>query len=433
MKSKFQLILKKSFVRNVIVMVTGTAAAQAISMVLSPITTRLYGPEAYGLMGSFIAIVAILVPIASLTYPIAIVLPKSDLEAKGLIHLSLTISTIIAGIMFIILLLFNQTIINLFNLSEIRGFVYLIPLAILFAGILQVTEQWLIRMKQFKISARVTFIQALITQGSIVCIGVFYPLASILVIIQSLKDGLKAFLIMLFMRKKEGNKLLKINNKQYSRKILLKKYYEFPVFRAPEAFLNALSQSLPILMLTSFFGPASAGFYSICKTVLNMPAQLVGKSVGDVFYPRVAEAANNKENVTGLIKKATLILAFIGIIPFGIVIILGPWLFRLVFGVDWIDAGEYARWISLWSFFALINIPSVKSLPVLSAQAFQLKYTVFMLVTRLVLLGIGYYFFNNDKIAIALFGISGALLNLGLILITFKISKKFDKVRVGKN
>src|SRR5699024_4538293 len=120
-----------------------------------------------------------------------------------------------------------------------------------------------------------------------------------------------------------------------------------PVYRAPEMFLNAISQGLPVLMLTAFFGPASAGFYTIGRTVLNIPSQLIGKAIGDVFYPRIAEAANNKEDLNKLIKKATFVLSGIGIIPFGIVILFGPSLFSFVFGSDWIIAGEYARWISL--------------------------------------------------------------------------------------
>ncbi|WP_313427584.1 lipopolysaccharide biosynthesis protein [Siminovitchia terrae] len=429
MKDRIDRIIKSPFVRNVMIMGTGTAAAQAIAMVLSPIITRLYGPESYGIMGTFMAIVTILTPIASLTYPIAIVLPKSSTEAKGLIHLSLITSLIIAGIFSFLLLAFDKTIINLFHLNKVGNFIYLIPVTIMCAGILQVIEQWLIRTKQFKVSAKATFIQALISQGSIVGIGFLYPFASILVVVQSLREGLKALLMILLVKKANIKSLFEVNDKKISKKSLLKKYNDFPLFRAPEVFLNGLSQSLPILMLTSFFGPASAGFYSISKTVLNLPTQLIGKSVGDVFYPRIAEAANNKEDLTGLIKKATISLAIIGIVPFGTIIIFGPWLFSVVFGSDWLNAGVYARWVALWTFFAFINQPSVRSLPVLSAQAFQLKYTIFMLITRVIMLGAGYFVFSSDKIAIALFGISGAILNLNLILITLKISKKFDKLK----
>src|SRR5690606_8930446 len=138
--------------------------------------------------------------------------------------------------------------------------------------------------------------------------------------------------------------------------------------RAPQILINAISQSMPILLLASFFGPASAGFYSIGRTVLGMPTQLIGKSVGDVFYPRIAEAANNGENITRLLTKATLALAAVGILPFGIVMIFGPWLFEFVFGGEWKIAGEYARWLALWSFFAFVNRPSVKSIPVLNLQ-----------------------------------------------------------------
>src|SRR5699024_11158091 len=97
--------------------------------------------------------------------------------------------------------------------------------------------------------------------------------------------------------------------------------------------------------------------------------------------------------------------------------------FSLVFGSDWHVAGEYARWIALWNFFAFMNRPSVHSLPVLNAQRFHLIYTIFMLVTRLGALAIGYFIFSSDIVAVALFGIVGAILNFGLITITLKISR----------
>src|SRR5699024_7487860 len=161
---------------------------------------------------------------------------------------------------------------------------------------------------------------------------------------------------------------------------------------------------------------------SIGRTVLSMPSRLIGKSVGDVFYPRIATAANNNENITKLIIKATLALGFVGILPYGLIIAFSAYVFSLVFGSEWIIAGENARWIALWLFFAFMNRPSVRSLPVLSAQRFHLIYTVFMLVTRLGVLALGYYIFASDIIAVALFGITGAILNFGLIAITLRIS-----------
>src|SRR5699024_264533 len=110
-------LTKKPFIRNVVVLASGTAAAQMISMLLSPVITRLYGPEAYGLMGTFMAIITIMGPIAALTYPIAIVLPKKDSDARGLIKLSLLITSIISILVALFILFFKNHIVNIFQLD----------------------------------------------------------------------------------------------------------------------------------------------------------------------------------------------------------------------------------------------------------------------------------------------------------------------------
>lgn len=425
MKNKLLEFSKKPFIRNVALLASGTAAAQAVSMILSPVITRLYGPEAFGLMGTFMAIVNIIAPIAALTYPIAIVLPKRDQDAKGLIRLSLIIAAILSLISLIIIFLFNESIINLFNLNEIANYMYLIPLVIIFAGFKQVAEQWLIRTKQFRINARVTFLQSLITNGSKVGIGLIHPVAAVLVVLSAFGNGLKAAMMIMFAKRSSYQVDVQLKGENKSLRKLAKDHYDFPLYRAPQVFFNAISQGLPVLLLTSFFGPASAGLYSIGRTVLNMPSRLIGKAVEDVFYPRIVEAANNNENLTSVIKRATLALAAVGIVPFGLVILFGPILFSFVFGSDWYTAGEYARWTSLWIYFMFMNRPSVSSLPVLSAQKFHLKFTLVTVTIRLLALSLGYVIFNDDLIAVAIFGISGAIINITLILFTLKFSKKF--------
>ncbi|MCF3942619.1 lipopolysaccharide biosynthesis protein [Oceanobacillus alkalisoli] len=428
MKNKITKLIKSSFVRNVLIMLTGTAGAQVVAMALSPIITRLYGPEAFGVMGTFNSMISILIPIVALTYPIAIVLPKSAQDAKGLVRLSLIITVFFSFLSLLVLFFFQNQIVNIFNLDEIAPYLYLIPLVVIFSGLLQVSEQWLIRVKQFSISARVTFFQSIILNGSKVGIGLIYPVAAVLVVITAIGNGLKAMMLITLSKKNNQDTNKSINEKKKTLKELATEYYDFPLYRAPESFLSAITQGLPVLMLTAFFGPASAGFYSIGRTVLSIPVRFIGKSVGDVFYPRIAEAANNKENVTELIKKATLALSGVGIIPFGVVMLFGPFIFSLIFGSEWEIAGEYARWIALWSFTNFINRPSVRSLAVLNSQRFHLVYTVVMFIIRTVMLAIGFYLFSSDLVAVALFSISGAILNAVLILATLSISKKKFKL-----
>ncbi|MCT1578434.1 oligosaccharide flippase family protein [Oceanobacillus kimchii] len=426
MKNKVLKMMQRSFYRSVLIMVSGTIASQLIKMMLSPIITRLYDPSAIGVMGTFMSIIQIMIPIAAFTYPMAIVLPKYDIQAKLLMKLSIYISLVTSIILAVILLIYNDWIINIFNIQELSKYLLLLPLVILFTTFMMIYEQWFIRKKQFKINASSMFYQALITEGGKVGIGFFAPTAQALVMMSTLTNGVRGLLLYLFGR----NDLKRFKSeKTYSKQNLLevaKKYRDFPLLRAPQMLIDATTQSLPILMLASFFNTASAGFFTICNTVLAIPSSLIGNAIGNVFYPRINEAALNKKNITKLLKKSIMALSAVGIFPFAIIIIFGPWLFELVFGSGWVVAGEYARWLALSRFFRFVNEPCIRVFPVLSAQSLHLKITIIQTITRLVALTSGFIIFNSDIIAISLYGVSGAMINLMIIFITLNRSKSFD-------
>ena len=427
MKAKILQLIKKPFVRNVATVATGTAAAQAIGIAFSPIITRLYGPEAFGLLGTFSALVMVITPISALCYPIAVVLPKRDEDAKALAKLSAYISLGIALIVTLVLVIAGDWLLKLVGSEAISAFKFLIPVNILFAAWLQISQQWTIRKKLFKVKAKADILQAAFVNAIKSGIGLFHPLASVLIIFSTIGHAFHT--AMLYLGIKKDSSITQPSNPVQSKTPIVniaKNHRDFPLYRAPQVFINAISQSLPVLMLASFFGPASAGFYTLGRKVLGLPSRLIGGAVGDVFYPRITEAAHKGENLTKLIIKTTLSLAAIGILPFAIIIIFGPQLFKVVFGDEWMVAGEYARWLSLWLFFMFLNHPSVKALPVLSAQRFHLVFSFFTITIRLLALVIGYYLFNNDLVAIALFGISGGLINIVLIVIVTNKSNSFD-------
>src|SRR5699024_1245487 len=124
--------------------------------------------------------------------------------------------------------------------------------------------------------------------------------------------------------------------------------------------------------------------------------------------------------ITPLVFKTTFSLAIGAVIPFGIIFLFGPWLFSNIFGSDWAIAGTYSRWLAIWSYSRFINIPSIQTLPILSEQKFLLKFTILALILKLIVLFLGYFIFNSDVVAVALFGLVGAVTNVFLISTTLK-------------
>lgn len=427
MRKKMLRLVKRPFIRNVLIMGGGSAAGQIITVLMSPIITRLYGPEAYGQMGIFISFCFLVIPAAALTFPSAIVLATNDSEATGLARISVKVSIGVALFSAAVLFLFSDLIARVFHLEQIISLFYLIPFVILFSGYLQILEQWLIRKEQFLLTARVEVVQAMALQGSRVGVGFFYPTSFILIVSWSLGLAFKSALLHLFSHLSGPHRLSFSAETGVSLKGIAKKYKDFPLFRAPQLLLYSLSETLPLLLLASFFGPASAGFYSIGRTVLNVPANLINKAIGDVFYQRFTVAAKNNENLSSLLIKASLALGAVGIIPFGTIMLAGPEVFVWVFGEQWVVGGEYGRWIALWLFFVLMAKPSTVALPVLAAQGFYLVYTILMVLVWIGGLSIGAYVFDSEQITIAIFGVSGALMNLVLMILTMFISKRFER------
>src|SRR5690606_34413792 len=94
------------FLRKVMVLILGQIGAQIIAFLLTPVVTRLYGPENYGKLGVFLAISNVLIPAVALSYPIAIVLPKKTEEAIELAILSFKVIiafSLAVGFLFLIL------------------------------------------------------------------------------------------------------------------------------------------------------------------------------------------------------------------------------------------------------------------------------------------------------------------------------------------
>lgn len=426
-KNNLHKIFKNRLVKSVVVVASGTAGAQAIGMAFVPFITRTYGPEVYGALGAFIALTGILTALATLAYPVAIVLPKSDNRAKSLVKLSLLIAASISFLMLIVLLLVGEWLMPALGVSKLVNVMFFIPLVMFLMACQDISQQWLIRKKAFKGIAKVSITHSFVNYGSQALVGLYAPLALTLISVHTIAIGLRSVLTAYI-----GVKLTSVSDAKREEKISFKKiaydYRSFPLYHAPQMVLNAVSQSLPILMLTAFFGPISAGYYTLTRTVLSLPSTLLGASVQSVFYPHFNEAVIEKKKTFPLMVKATLALAVIGGMPFLIIILFGPELFSLIFGLDWVHAGEYAQWLSGWLFFGLINRPSISSIPILGMQKWFLKYEIVSITLRILAIFLGFYYLSSDVASVAIFSVVGVGLNTYLIFRMFYAAKQLDKL-----
>lgn len=428
-KSKLQKIWKNRLVKSVLVVASGTAGAQAIGMAFIPFITRIYGPEVYGILGVFIALTGILTTLATLAYPIALVLPKSDNKARALVKISLLLAVNMSLLVLIVLWVAGDWIMLRLGAGSLISFMFFIPIIMFLTACQDIGQQWLIRKKAFKSIANVSIFHSFINYGSQALAGLYAPLVGVLISIHILATAIRSALVG-YIGKKINTTSITQKQENISLRKIAYEYRDFPLYRMPQVVLNTVSQSLPILMLTAFFGPASAGFYTLTRTALGLPSTLLASSVQSVFYPHFNEAVLAKNKTFPLLVKATAALAVVGIWPFLVIILFGPLLFDFVFGQEWQIAGQYAQWMSIWLFFVLISRPVISSIPVFKMQRWFLVYEIFSSFLRVASIYVGFKYFSNALVTVAIYSVMSSLIYIFLVGKLFCVAKKIDQEQV---
>ncbi len=402
-------LFKSNFVRNVIVVAAGTAGAQVVHLAFAPVITRLYGPEAFGVLGAFTAILAMTAPLAALSFPTAIVLPKQDTDAVGLVRLSLVIALITSLLTLLALICFREPIVRLFNLQTVGSYILLLPLAMVFSVCWAVVTQWAIRKRLFKSTASVAVLQAFIVNGTKSGLGLVSPIAATLISVDTIGKLVHAGMLWFGIKKSQPH-VPERREKPTAMLTLLCRHKDFALYRTPQIFVNSIGKSVPVLMLMSVFGPSAAGFYTLARTMLAVPSMLIGQSVSDVFYPKFVETVNAGRSGKTLLRNACAMLMLAGAPPYLLVAGLGPWLFSLVFGGDWYIAGEYARWMSLWVFMILVTRPVIAAIPALALQGSFLIFESMALIVKVVAIYVGYQVTGSALGAVVAFSLSNAVI-----------------------
>ena len=420
--------LRSKLLRNIVTVVSGTAGAQAITLAFMPVITRIYGPEAYGVLGTFLSVTMMLIPVAALTYPIAIVLPKRDGDARGLVRLALATALVLAALVALALQLFGERLAAVADISIIQPYLMLIPFVMFCGAALEICQQWLFRTQRFRITASVAVGHSLLFNSIRTVAGLLQSSALVLVCTTALQQALHAAMLGLAMLRAKPHTDNHHGDAEQDNPGMLelaRQHSDFPKFRAPVMLINAVSQHLPTLVLAAYFGPAAAGFFALCKQALTMPTNLIGKSVADVYYPRISRAIHDREPVAAMLLKATAALGLVGLVPFTLVAVIGPWLFALVFGEQWHVAGEYARWLALAEYVIFVSRPCVVAVPALSLQGRFLLFEVFSTSLRVLSLFGGALLIGNALATVQAFAVASIVIYSSLMVIVLIASRRW--------
>ncbi|WP_319507165.1 oligosaccharide flippase family protein [uncultured Methanolobus sp.] len=394
-----------NFASNVFKLVSASLTAQIIGLLLVPIITRLYTPDDFGVFQLIISIASIVGVVSCFSYHTAIMLPKDDSEAQDLLVLCFILLFFVVSLFSLITIIFSKNIIIYLNAPYIIPYLPYLSLFILVDGIFSIYNYWLTRKEEFGTLGSSRVLRALTTKGLQIILGtvLFSPAGLIL-------GYIAGYTVSDFIMVRKSPSLLSLLSKvsPSSLKKVAIRYKKFPIYSTGSAFATNLSIQVPSLMLALFYDTTVVGLYSLSYTVVNVPSNMIGQSLGQAFFQKAMHDKNNKGSVKYISYKVYATLVSLGLFPMLLLMVMSKDLFNFAFGSEWVDAGTYTMILIPWLFLVFISSPLSSLFSVLEKQDVGFKFQIALMVSRIISLFVGGSF-GGPLFALSLFSLTGII------------------------
>jgi O-antigen/teichoic acid export membrane protein len=361
---------RSDFIRNALKLVSGTALAQGISLLIAPLITRLYSPADFGIFTFLISLAGAFGLIGTLRYEMAIILPKDEREAINVALLSLRVAIGISLLLFASAIFFNITGFYFQSMeSGILHGLFLLPLLVLMIALTNILQNWYNRNNQYKTIALSRIFNSAGNNLMTLILG-FIGFGMWGLLTGNFFGQLMMLALMVIGLSTSFRGLIKHYNADFQRD-LARKYRDLPLANTPQVLIELVQVFGIVFLLKIFSDENTLGWYALSQRLLQAPLWLVGAALCQVFY----KDASAKFAVDGDIKPVlskTIRLAFFSALPVLIILLFfGPWLISTVFGTAWYESGVIARILAPWFFLDFIRY-SISQTPLILGKTRQM-------------------------------------------------------------
>jgi O-antigen/teichoic acid export membrane protein len=344
-----QILPDSDFGRGILKIVGGTAIAQIIAFGASPLLTRIYEPETFGIFATLMGLASILTVISSLSYDVAIPVPRRNTVAINTIILCLILLGIHLVVTTLLLLAFSTEIAKWFPEDTISpNWLFAIPMMVTILGFNQIATSGALRAQNFNAISSSKVIQASTTaicQAALSLTGAAGLIAGMVV---GQIAGAKPLWNAAFPS--ESIKCISLRGVRRS----FIRFRRFPLFEGPFSLVNSAGNFLPPVLLVAFFGTTIGGLFALAQRVLSAPIGMLASASGQVFFSSAAKA--NREGSLGtLVGRVHSNLTRLVLPSLMLIALTGPNAFSFIFGERWRDAGIIATLMTPWLYMQALG------------------------------------------------------------------------------
>jgi O-antigen/teichoic acid export membrane protein len=360
----WQRITAGNLRQSILTLAGGNALAQLITLAAAPILARLYVRSDYGVLTAMVTLVGLLAILATGRFQLAIPLPESAREARQLLVIALTLAIASSLLVGLVVWWYAVPIFSALGIPGAAAYWWFIPCAMAGIAVYETLYHWALRNKEFRLLTRTRVTQALTGTSTTVGMGLFAsgPIGLLLGAILFQATGITRLAKFALAPVPTAPEPVQAMGPRFTS--TLRSYRSFAGFSCLAAVLNTLGVALAPLLLIRFYGEEAGGSYGFAYRLITVPMLLVGNAISQVFLAEAAShLAKRPEYIRHLHQAITrrAVWFAVGLVMLGV---LSPFLFPLVFGKEWSQAGVFAAWMTFFCAAQLVVSP-VSNLAVL--------------------------------------------------------------------
>ena len=365
--------------RGVSILATAGLIAQCINFIFSIWITRLYSPESFSVLVSFLAALTILQAPITGKYEVAIVTARTGRQERGLFVVAILSSFIC---------IFALTLV--WGASSFLGMQFYDPifLSVLLCSlfIFGLNNAFLCLNNKhcnYKLIGSTKVIQAFII-GSL-SIAFFYLVGNATALLFSYALGLLVTSLCYFFWTQKDH--LFGNYERLS--TLARNFSDFPKYNASTSFLTGLTNNLPIIFIGLYYSDAMLGVYGLILRVVGAPVNFLAAAISQVHLRKVVQLYQDSQKIHDyFIKICASLLALV--VPLAcIFIFFSKEIFSFLFDDSWgsaaiiapiICSGVLFKFVGVSLATTLVAIDQNKLMAIWKIGAFLFAVCVFFLL-----------------------------------------------------
>lgn len=354
----------RSVVRDLLTVVSGTAGAQAIGLLILPVLARTFAPAAFGVFQLYLSLLIFCTVAIALRIELTL-LSKPDDEAHATTASLFGLVLIVSFVLCLALSIYALV-------GPGLGFpVVFLGLGLAGNGFTQVASYKLIRDQAFSRLATLKVSQVLVYAVTALAIAAVHPTMWGLIgadVTGRLAAGGLAFHVL-----RRGGTAMRGIMRVRELVPFVRRHWEMAVISLPGALSNSAGAMLTPFMVFHMFGAAAAGQYGLVDRAMGVPVAMVVGAGSQVFAGRVTEQvrAGHRDGVRRLLLRivgwGTLACGMGVVVAYFLI----PFVFRFAFGAGWEQAIGLAR-ILIFSYAAALVVGVVNQ-TLISLGEFRLQ------------------------------------------------------------